>query len=141
MPDPASVYVAGDVDPDRVSGDGVTIHSGCRISGSETVISAGVSLGAEGPVTITNVRLGVGASIASGYAVNSVLLEGASLGSGAHVRDACLLEELSGGAHTVGLKQTVLLPFVTLGSLINFCDCLMSGGTSRSDHSLSLIHI
>ena len=67
--------------------------------------------------------------------MNSVLLEGASLGSGAHVRDACRLEELSGGAHTVGLKQTVLLPFVTLGSLINFCDCLMSGGTSRSDHS------
>ena len=68
MPDPASVYVAGDVDPDRVSGDGVTIHSGGRISGSATDISDGVSLGAEGPVTITNVRLGVGASIASGYA-------------------------------------------------------------------------
>ena len=135
MPDPGSVYVAGDVDPDRVSGDGVTIHPGCRISGPETVISAGVSLGAEGPVTIKNVRLGVGASIAAGYAVNSVLLEGASLGLGAHVRDACLLEEQSGGAHTVGLKQTILLPFVTLGSLINFCDCLMAGGTSRSDHS------
>ncbi|HQA24356.1 MAG TPA: UDP-N-acetylglucosamine pyrophosphorylase [Rhodoglobus sp.] len=135
MPDPGSVYIAGDVDPDRVSGDGVTIHPGCRISGPDTVISAGVSLGAEGPVTIKNVRLGVGASIAAGYAVNSVLLEGASLGLGAHVRDACLLEEQSGGAHTVGLKQTILLPFVTLGSLINFCDCLMSGGTSRSDHS------
>ena len=67
--------------------------------------------------------------------MKSVLLEGASLGLGAHVRDACLLEEQSGGAHTVGLKQTILLPFVTLGSLINFCDCLMSGGTSRSDHS------
>jgi len=33
------------------------------------------------------------------------------------------------------LKQTILFPFVTLGSLINFCDCLMSGGTSRKDHS------
>jgi UDP-N-acetylglucosamine/UDP-N-acetylgalactosamine diphosphorylase len=35
----------------------------------------------------------------------------------------------------VGLKQTILFPYVTLGSLINFCDCLMAGGTSRKDHS------
>jgi UDP-N-acetylglucosamine/UDP-N-acetylgalactosamine diphosphorylase len=33
------------------------------------------------------------------------------------------------------LKQTILLSFVTLGSLINFCDLLMAGGTSREDHS------
>jgi UDP-N-acetylglucosamine/UDP-N-acetylgalactosamine diphosphorylase len=35
----------------------------------------------------------------------------------------------------VGLKQTILFPFATLGSLINFCDCLLAGGTSREDHS------
>jgi len=35
----------------------------------------------------------------------------------------------------VGLKQTILLSFVTLGSLINFCDCLMAGGTDRTNHS------
>jgi len=35
----------------------------------------------------------------------------------------------------VGLKQTILFPFVTLGSLVNFCDCLMAGGTSKKDHS------
>ncbi|MDU3568158.1 MAG: UDP-N-acetylglucosamine pyrophosphorylase, partial [Cutibacterium avidum] len=55
--------------------------------------------------------------------------------SGAHVRGGTILEEEASGAHTVGLKQTILLPFVTLGSLINFCDVLMAGGTSRSDHS------
>jgi UDP-N-acetylglucosamine/UDP-N-acetylgalactosamine diphosphorylase len=33
------------------------------------------------------------------------------------------------------LKQTILFPFVTLGSLINFCDCFMSGGTNRKNHS------
>ncbi len=86
-------------------------------------------------MTITDVRLGPGSSIAAGYAANSVLLEGASLGSGAHLREGTLLEEQASGAHTVGLKQTILLPYVTLGSLINFCDCLMSGGTSRKDHS------
>ncbi len=135
MPRPKTVHIAADVDPDRISGAGVTIHPGCRLSGAKTAISAGVTLGAEGPVTITDVRLGPGSSIAAGYAANSVLLEGASLGSGAHLREGTLLEEQASGAHTVGLKQTILLPYVTLGSLINFCDCLMSGGTSRKDHS------
>jgi UDP-N-acetylglucosamine/UDP-N-acetylgalactosamine diphosphorylase len=57
------------------------------------------------------------------------------MGLGAQVREACILEEQAGGAHCVGLKQTILFPFVTLGSLINFCDCLMAGGTSRKNHS------
>ena len=55
------------------------------------------------------------------------------MGPGAQVREACLLEEEANGAHSVGLKQTILFPFVTLGSLINFCDCLMAGGTSRPE--------
>jgi UDP-N-acetylglucosamine/UDP-N-acetylgalactosamine diphosphorylase len=58
-----------------------------------------------------------------------------SVGYGAHIREGSILEEESSVAHTVGLKQTILFPFVTLGSLINFCDCFMSGGTSRKDHS------
>ncbi len=51
------------------------------------------------------------------------------------MRDGTILEEQASGAHTVGLKQTILFPFVTLGSLINFCDCFMAGGTSRKNHS------
>ncbi|MCP4020860.1 MAG: protein GlmU, partial [Desulfobacteraceae bacterium] len=46
-----------------------------------------------------------------------------------------ILEEEAKAAHTVGLKKTILFPFVTLGSLINFCDCFMAGGTSRKNHS------
>ncbi len=38
-------------------------------------------------------------------------------------------------SHAVGMKQTILFPCVTAGSLINFCDCLMAGGTSRKNHS------
>jgi len=34
----------------------------------------------------------------------------------------------------LGPKQTVLMSFVTLGSLITFCDCLMTSETSRKDH-------
>jgi UDP-N-acetylglucosamine/UDP-N-acetylgalactosamine diphosphorylase len=57
------------------------------------------------------------------------------MGSAAQVREGCLLEEQASGAHAVGLKHTILFPYVTLGSLINFCDCFMAGGTSRKDHS------
>jgi len=86
-------------------------------------------------VTVDDCRLGPNVSLKGGYAAGAVFLEGASLGLGHHVREGTLLEEEANGAHNVGLKQTILFPFVTLGSLINFCDCLMSGGTSRSDHS------
>jgi UDP-N-acetylglucosamine/UDP-N-acetylgalactosamine diphosphorylase len=80
-------------------------------------------------------QIGPGAELKGGFFSGSVFLKSVSLASGAHVRECCILEEESGGAHTVGLKHTILFPFVTLGSLINFCDCLMSGGTSRKNHS------
>ena len=33
------------------------------------------------------------------------------------------------------IGQTIFLSYVTAGSLINFCDALMAGGTSRKNHS------
>jgi len=135
IPNPLSLDIAPEVDVDRISADGVTIHPGCRIRGAETVLSAGVTLGAEGPVTIDSCQLGPQVELKGGYFASSVFLEKANMGLGAHVREGTILEEEAGGAHCVGLKQTILFPFVTLGSLINFCDCLMAGGTSRKDHS------
>lgn len=135
MPNPLTVDIAPDVDLDRISGEGVVIHPGCRIRGAKTVISAGVVLGAEGPVTIEDCRLGPRVELKGGYAASAVFLAGSSMGLGHHVREGTLLEEEASGAHCVGLKQTILFPYVTLGSLINFCDVLMAGGTSRSDHS------
>jgi len=119
-------------DGNHISRDAV-IHPGCRIAGSS--IGPGCEIGAEAPVTLDNCQLGRGVKLKGGYFSGAVFLDGASMGSGAHVREGTILEEEASGAHTVGLKQTVLLPFVTLGSLINFCDILMAGGTSRKDHS------
>ena len=51
------------------------------------------------------------------------------------MRRGTILEEHASCAHTVGLKQTILFPYVTLGSLINFCDCFMAGGTGPRNHS------
>jgi UDP-N-acetylglucosamine/UDP-N-acetylgalactosamine diphosphorylase len=135
IPNPLGVDIGEDVDVDRISGDGETLWPGCRIHGAKTVISAGCTLGAEGPVTLVDCRLGPKVALNGGSFRQSVFLEKASMGLGAQVREGCLLEEEANGAHTVGLKQTILFPFVTLGSLINFCDCLMAGGTSRKDHS------
>jgi len=132
---PASVDLGNEVDIDRIAAQGVRIYPGCRIYGEETVIASGCRIGCEGPVTIDNCQLGPQVELKGGYFAKSVFLEKANMGSGAQVREGCILEEEANGAHCVGIKQTILFPFVTLGSLINFCDCLMSGGTSRKNHS------
>ena len=135
IPNPLTLDVGDDVPVDQISAKGVTLYPGCRIYGKRTVISAGSKLGYEAPATVENCQLGAGVELKGGFFSNSVFLEKANMGMGAHVREGCILEEEAGGAHCVGLKQTILFPFVTLGSLINFCDCLMAGGTSRQNHS------
>ena len=129
------VLISDEVDLDRISVDNVTILNGCRIRGSSTLICQGAVLGEEGPITVENCQIGPGVHLKSGYFKDSVFLKNASIGSGAHVREGTILEEDASGAHTVGLKQTILFPYVTLGSLINFCDCLMAGGTGKDNHS------
>ncbi len=133
MPQPALVHVDSSIVPERIAPD-ASIHPGCRLSGAMTSVGPGCVLGAEAPLTLEDSQLGANVELKGGYVSGAVLLDGASLGSGAHVRPGTLLEEEASGAHTVGLKQTILLPFVTLGSLINFCDVLMAGGTSRKNH-------
>ncbi len=135
IPNPLTLYLDDDVQVEQISGDGVVIYPGCRIYGFKTVISRGAQIGFEGPVTLENCQVGPRVALKGGYFRDSVFLEKATMGSGAHVREGSILEEQSGGAHCVGLKQTILFPFATLGSLINFCDCLLAGGTSRKDHS------
>jgi UDP-N-acetylglucosamine/UDP-N-acetylgalactosamine diphosphorylase len=132
---PQRIEIGPEVDPDRISGDGVVIHTGCKLYGSSTLILRDTTLGYEGSVTIENCQVGPRVELKAGFFRNSVFLKKSSMGSGANAREGTILEEESNTAHTVGLKQTILFPFVTLGSLINFCDCLMSGGTSRKNHS------
>jgi len=134
MPCPASVEVGAEVDPERIA-PGVVIHTGCKILGARTSIGPGSELGAEAPVTLEDCQAGRNVALKGGYFSGATFLDGANMGSGAHVRAGTLLEEEAGGAHEIGLKQTLFLPFVTAGSLINFCDALLAGGTSRKNHS------
>jgi len=135
IPNPESVEIGDEVDIERISGDGVSVYSGCKIFGSSTLVLQGSNIGYEGPVTIENCQIGPEVKLKGGFFKQSVFLRKVSIGFGSHVREGTILEEEASVAHTVALKQTILFPFVTLGSLINFCDCLMSGGTDRKNHS------
>ena len=131
---PQSVYIAPEVDIDRIAPKTV-IYPGTTITGETTSIGAHCKIGMGGGAHLENVQIGNGVSLMQGVYRDSTLLDGVSIRSGAELRDNCLLEEGVDIGHTVGLKQTILFPNVVLGSLINFCDALMAGGTSRRDHS------
>lgn len=134
LPCPGGVEMDESVSPERIA-SGVILHTGTQLRGKTTSIGPGSEIGAEAPATVEDCQLGRGVSLKGGYFSGATFLDGANMGSGAHVRPGTLLEEEAGGAHAAGFKQTILFPFVTAGSLINFCDVLMAGGTSRKDHS------
>lgn len=135
IPNPFSVDIGEEVSIERISGSGVVLYPGTKIYGTKTLILRGTKLGYEAPVTVVDCRIGPFVELKGGFFTSSVFLEKANMASGAQVREGCILEEEANGSHTVGIKQTILFPFVTLGSLINFCDCFMAGGTSRKNHS------
>ncbi len=132
---PDSIEIGEEVKVENISGDGVVIYAGSKIFGDATVILNHAQIGMEAPATVNNCQIGAGVELKGGFFERAVFLAKAKAGLGAHVREASILEEQASIAHTVGTKHTILFPFVTLGSLINFCDCLMAGGTSRSNHS------
>ncbi len=135
IPAPETMEIGDEVDVERISGDGVVLHAGTKLYGRSTLILSGARVGYEGPAAIENCLVGPDVALNGGFFRGAVFLKGAAMGLGAHVRDGTILEEYARGAHTVALKQTILMPYVTLGSLINFCDCLMAGGTDRKNHS------
>lgn len=135
IPAPSSVVIGEEVNLNQIKGPDTVLYPGTRLHGPNLLILSGSKISAETPTTIENCAIGRSVQLKGGYFCESVFLDRVVMGSGAHARTGTLMEEESRGAHTVGLKQTVLLPFVTLGSLLNFCDILMAGGTSRQNHS------
>ena len=132
--DPRQVYIAPDINLSRIY-PGSVLYPGTRLEGERTLIAPNAKVGTEGPAILKNALLGEGAEVASGFLTGTILLPGAKAGANAHFRAGTLLEEGASTAHAVGLKQTILLSWATLGSLINFCDVLFYGGRSRKEHS------
>ncbi len=133
MPAPSSVVVGEEVDPDRIEA-GCVLHPGVVLKGERTCLGAGVELGRAGGGCFVDVCLGRDVQIWGGVAQDVVCLDGVVVRGHAELRGGTLMEEGAEAAHHVGLKMTVLLQWVVTGSLINFCDALFAGGTSRKDH-------
>ena len=85
-----------------------------------TFVGPGANVGNEGPAILENTLVGGNAEVASGYLREAVILRDTRVGANARIREGTLLEEEASTAHAVGLKQTILMSFVTMGSLINF---------------------
>ena len=94
---PESVFVGLEVDLNAIA-PGVIIHPGCRLLGKTLSIGPGCVIGKEAPATVDGCQLGHNVSMAGGYFKDAVFLDGSSMGSGAHLRAGCLLEEEANGA-------------------------------------------
>jgi hypothetical protein len=132
--DRRQTYLDESADVSRIC-SGAILYPGTRLTGARTFVGPGAKVGTEGPAVLENAVIGESAEVASGYLKEAVMLRAARVGSSAHIRVGTLLEEEASTAHAVGLKHTILMSFVTMGSLINFCDGLISGGKSRTEHT------
>ena len=132
--DRRQTYLDEAIDESRIC-RGAVLYPGTRLVGARTFVGPGAKVGIEGPATLVNTIIGEDSEVASGYLNEAVMLRNARVGSNAHIRVGTLMEEGASTAHAVGLKHTVLMSFVTMGSLINFCDGLISGGKSRREHT------
>ncbi len=124
---PESVVVGEEVNLENLEG-GAVIGPGTRIEGAETMIGTGTEI--QGAAVIRNCMIGRKCSLAAGEYADSVLLDGCSTVGWARVRGHSAWEEGSNSSHNCDTKTTVLGYKVTLGSLINFCNVLMLGGSN-----------
>lgn len=130
---PESVLIR-DIDPSRIEA-GVEIYPAVTLQGQKTLLGAGTVLGRAGGGFFENVRTGRSVDLFGGYFSDCVFLDGVTVRGHAEVRGGTLLEEGCEAAHHVGYKMTVMMPWSVAGSLVNFCDALMCGGTDRKNHS------
>ena len=156
IPDLSSVKIGLEISQEKIS-PGCTLYPFVRISGEKTHIKSGAQIGIYGPVTLKdswigeNVILGslgavtlkdvvVGPKsiLGAGVAEQAVFLGKESFvnefstGYGFRIRKGSLYEEDSSSAQHTDTKMTILFPWATLGSNINFCDAMLTGGTGSS---------
>ena len=161
IPDLNLVHITRDVKLENIA-PGCTIYPFVRITGSKTQIHSGARIGARGPVDLENSLIGKNAVIGdlgqvtlidtvvgpksvlgAGVAEQAVFLGKETMindfttGYGFRVRKGSLYEEDASSAQHTDTKMTILFPWTTLGSDINFCDALLAGGTGPELGSFS----
>lgn len=130
---PERVYVAADVPLGNIESGSSLINA--TLSGPETCVGRGSRMGVSGHARVENCQIGRDVELGAGSYQNATLLDSVRVRGFAEIREGTLLEEQVDVAHSVAFKNTVLTATVVTGSLINYCDLFMSGGTSRKDHS------
>ena len=161
IPDLNLIHITRDVQLENIV-TGCTIYPFVRITGSRTKIHSGARIGVRGPVVLENSLIGKNAVIGdlghvtltdtvvgpksvlgSGVAEQAVFLGKETMvndfttGYGFRVRKGSLYEEDASSAQHTDTKMTILFPWATLGSDINFCDTLLAGGTGPELGSFS----
>ena len=127
------VYIAADVVLEKIEPGASLVNA--AISGSDTCIGRGSRVGVSGHARVENCQLGRDVELGAGSYQDATLLDSVRVRGFAEIREGTLLEEYVDVAHSAAFKNTILTATVVTGSLINFCDLFMSGGTSREDHS------
>jgi len=161
IPDLNLVQITRDVQLENIA-PGSTIHPFVRITGSKTQINSGARIGLRGPailensfigkntvigdlgqVTLIDTVVGPKSFLGAGVAEQAVFLGKETMinnfttGYGFRVRKGSLYEEDASSAQHTDTKMTILFPWTTLGSDINFCDSLLAGGTGPELGSFS----
>jgi UDP-N-acetylglucosamine/UDP-N-acetylgalactosamine diphosphorylase len=130
---PERVYIAADVPLENIEAGASIVHATLR--GAQLRVGRGARIGGSGHAEVTDCQIGRDVEIGAGYYEGATLLDGSRVRGFAELRPGTLLEEQAEAAHSVAFKNTILTATVVTGSLINYCDAFMSGGTSRDDHS------
>jgi hypothetical protein len=130
---PERVYISEDVRLERIAAGAVLMNA--TITGATTFVGAGAQVGISGLARVHESQIGPAVILGAGSYENCVLLHRSKARGFAEFRQGTVLEEEAETGHNVGLKNTVLTVGAVTGSLINFCDVVLSGGRSRSDHS------
>lgn len=163
IPDPSTVRIERCLQPGSIA-PGVVLHPYCRIEGERSRLGADALLGISGPVRVCSSVVGRGSKVGtlgpvvlrdtvlgpftvlgSGTAEDTVFLgkenevNDFTAGYGFRTRRGTLYEEDSSSAQHTDTKMTLLFPWATLGSNINFCDALVSGGSGPELGSFSEI--
>jgi len=153
IPQPQTVAVGADVPPEALR-PGSVLHPFSRIEGAKTYLGPGAEVGVAGPVTVQNSFVGAGSKLGTlggvtlkdctagpgtvlgqGVAEQAVFLgkevtdPDFTCGYGFRVRKGSLYEEDANSAQHTDTKMTILQPWGTLGSNLNFCDILLGGGS------------
>ncbi len=130
---PERVYVSENVNLGAIEPGAVIRHA--TLSGPTLRIASGAVIGTSGHAEVEGCQIGRNAELGAGLYQGATFLEGVKIRGFAEIRPGTLLEEQVDLAHCVALKNTTFTCCCVAGSLINFCDLFLTGGTSRRDHT------